>query len=271
MPHRTALRSPATLLAAAAGALGLAGCGGATPAAQAPVEVAVVAVGAKPTPEEPPNEASKVLEAHRAAEAAGADEEPEEYGIIGLLNSGAGSSGIFGGVPGGVPGGVVGGMVSGGTGFGGIGLGGIGAGGGGTGFGVIGTSGSYGSRYGTGNPVDGQAVHEQGNTVIALGDSVTLGVSLEAATRMMRGRVSAMRTCYQKAQERDRGIEGTVALRLVVGKEGRVVLARDLGSTLPDPAAIACVLDVMKDVYVATVGGTFFGVVETSVHFSPKK
>lgn len=283
-----ALRSPLTPLAGLAVTLGLVGCGGATPAAQTPVEVAVVEVGGAqaasgaPKAEEGKMGAADKKEIDRDAARKEALEEAEEYGVIGLLNPGA-ATGVFDSLMSGVSGGVVGGVLggsSGGSGIGGFGVRGSGAGGGGSGVGLgsIGTigRGSGGGTYGagsgfSGNPVEGQAVHVSGNTVIALGDSVTLGVTVEVATRMLRGRVAPMRACYIKAQERDRLVEGSVALRLVIGKDGRVVLARDLGSDLPDREAIACVIGAMKDVYVGFVGSTFFGVIETTIRFSPKK
>lgn len=195
-------------------------------------------------------------------------EEAQEYGIIGLLNSGA-TDGVWGGVLGG---------TGSSSGSGGLGLSGVGIGGGGSGIGLgsIGTIGrGGGGGFGAGssavNPVAGQAVHVSGGTRIELGDSVTLGVTLEAGTRALRDRVYALRDCYRKALDRDKQLAGSVALRLVVGSEGRVELARELGSDLADRDAVACVLKALDDVYVGRPNGTFFGVVETVVSFSPAK
>jgi hypothetical protein len=281
MPRRFARASSGTVLVGPCLALVLAGCGGATPAAQTPAEVAVVDVDAaqvangKTKGEDgktaAPAGGKAPLDAHAARKKA--LEEAAEYGMIGLLGAGDG-----------VPGGVVGGVLGGSSatfGSGGLGLSGVGVGGGGTGasigLGSIGTIGHGGGGVGygvvgssSGSPVSGQAIHVAGGTVIELGDSVTLGVSLEAAARVLRERVYKLRDCYSKALAKNKQLAGSVAFRLVIGREGRVVLARELGSDLPDGKAVACMLEAMDDAYVTYPTGTFFGVIETVVRFSPK-
>lgn len=290
MPRRSPSSSLATTLAGLGLAHALAGCGGATPAAQTPVEVAVVNVGSaqaatkvKADEGKPGAPAAKPLDP--AAARKKALEDAMEYGMIGLLNAGDG------GVVGGVVGGVLGGGTAVGSSFGAGGLGlsgiGVGAGGGGTGSGIglgsIGTIGvgGGGSGYGVGggrlsgsygpNPVAGQAIHVSGNTVVELGDSVTLGVTVEAATRLLRDRVYMLRDCYAKALDRNKQSAGSVAFRLVVGKDGRVELARELGADLADREAVGCMLKALDGAYVGTPNGAFFGVIETVVRFSPKK
>lgn len=275
-------------------ALALAGCGAATPAAEAPVVVAVPqadaarAANGKTDAKDGAASAGKKKEDPAAAREE-AVEEAREYGMIGLLGA-ADLTNVLnsapGGVAGGVSGGGIGGLIGGsgtasGFGAGGLGLSGAGrsAGGASVGLGSIGTigrgSGGGTARFGIvggsgGNPVAGQSVHVSGDMVIALGDAVTLGVSQEAAARVMRDRVYALRGCYAKALGKNRQLAGTVAVRLVVGKGGHVALARDLGSDLADPEAITCVLDALKDAYVGYAASDFFGVIETTVRFSKK-
>lgn len=260
----------------------LAGCGGATPAAQAPIEVAVVDVGGA----QPANGKTKPAEAKPeqkpldpAAARKKALEEAAEYGVLGLLNDDS----LVGGVLGGVPMGVLGAGTS--LGAGGLGLSGVGSGGGGTGFGVIGGSGGLGSigtighgsgtgsAFGSsgGNPVSGQSIHVSGNLVVELGDAVTLGVSIEAGARVLRDRVYMLRDCYRKGLDRNKQLAGSVALRLVVGSTGRVELVRELGSDLADREVVGCVVKGLDDAYVGVPSGSFFGVVESVVRFSPKK
>lgn len=286
MPRRSPSSSLAPTLAGLGLAHALAGCGGATPAAQTPVEVAVVNVDStqaatKVKAEEGKMGAPAAKPLDPAAARKKALEDAMEYGMVGLLNAGDG----------GVVGGVLGGGTAVGSSFGAGGLGlsgiGVGAGGGGTGSGIglgsIGTIGVGGGGSGFGvrggslsgaygpNPVAGQAILVSGNTVIDLGDSVTLGVTVEAATRLLRDRVYMLRDCYEKALDRNRQSAGSVALRLVVGKDGRVELARELGADLADREAVACVLKAFDGAYVGSPSGSFFGVIETAVRFSRKK
>jgi len=50
------------------------------------------------------------------------------------------------------------------------------------------------------------------------------------------------RLCYRKGLQRNPKLAGKVVVRFVIGKEGSVTSAVDAGSTLPDPAVVACVV-----------------------------
>ena len=267
----------------------LVGCGATTPGAAAPAQEATVHVvapvvtptatkkdgqesGTRSKGEE--GEMGGVAEA-RAARAA-ALRDAAEFGLEGLLNSGAIPTGVFGGSVGGVVGGVGGLGLSGvgiGGGGGGIGLGsmggiGTGSGGGGTGYGIGSSRASSSS-----SPVSGQSVIAGPTSVIEIGDAATLGVSLDVAVRLVRERVYRVRDCYEDRLSSKPTLAGSLALRVVLARDGRVVLTRDLGSDLADPVTFTCIAKVFEGVYVGVPAGGDFGVIETVLRFrrAPKK
>lgn len=257
-------------LASALATLALAGCGAASPPAAAPVvDVAIPVAPASAKPEGSATARYGVkgpdgeTDPHIARQAALRD--AAEFGQIGLLQGALDSGGVVGGVIGGVPGGVMGGI--------GIGGSGIGGGGSGIGIGSIGTIGrgsGTGSGYGmSSNPVGGSSITVYNGIVVEMGDSATLGLSVEQATRALRDRVPALRSCYESAFHKSSKLAGSVAFRLVVASNGRITYARVADSTLTDKEAVACMSKAFKDVYVGSPSGSFYGVVETVIAFHP--
>ncbi|MBK8255337.1 MAG: hypothetical protein IPK82_22100 [Polyangiaceae bacterium] len=265
----------------------LVGCGAGTPAPTAPTDVAVVSTDTAPPANEktkqdeakkapvkadPKADArAKLLEALSNAGALGVLKSDEVGGVIGTLGSGAGVQGFGSGGLGlsGV------GLGGGGTGIGLGGLGGLsGSGGGGSGFGSIGglgTGARYGvTGYGSSNPVSGQSIHTSGDHRLELLDTVTLGFAPEPVVRMLRGRVYSMMTCYSQATISSPKMEGTLALRIVVGAEAHVVYATTIGGTITDKNMVDCVPKSLDDAYVGVPTGDKIGVIETVVRFGPK-
>ncbi len=105
--------------------------------------------------------------------------------------------------------------------------------------------------------------------VVELGDSLTLGVSPEAGARVLRDRMALLRNCYSNRQPGNPGLSGGIALRLVVGRDGRVAHARDLGSDVGDASLVQCVVKELRDAYVGVPAEGHFGVIETVVRFRP--
>jgi len=265
----------------------LVACAGATPAASSPSgETAVVNVDAVTPPvagkgDKPGDKVTSgaTVDPHIARKAA--IEEAMEHGMIGLLGGGSGEAGeAFGGLIG----------TGGGQAFGagGLGLSGIGSGAGGASFGGGGTGagiglgsigtigrGSGGGMVGgmvggygySGTGPSGASVNVSGGVVVELGDSSTLGITLEQASRVMRDRVTAMRGCYLTSLKGHPQRAGSVSLRLVVGSDGRVQFVRVFASDLGDKEAHDCLTKAMKEAYVGVATGGFYGVIETVVSF----
>lgn len=268
------------------GLLALVGCGASLPAPDAPAQEATVHVVA-PVPAAAPTkegvergtrstgeEGEMGDTADARASRAAALRDAAEFGLEGLLSSGTIPTGVFGG--GGVGGAILGGSVGGiglsgvGSGAGGIGLGSIGTigiGGGGTGYGVGSSSAAYS------NPVSGQSVIAGPTSVIEVGDAVTLGLSGEQAMRLVRDRAYRVRDCYEDRLSVRPSLAGSLALRIVVARDGRVVRTLDLGSDLADPATFTCVAKVLEGVQVGIPASGHLGVIETVLRFSrpPKK
>lgn len=256
----------------------LAGCGGATPAPVTPTQDSAIVnldasspAAAKPKAEAESN-ARKGPQDDPDRPAARAPA-PGEFGGASALSALRDEDlvnlmmGL--GAPNGAAGGTLGGLGS----VGGFSLSGVGAGGGGTGIGVasVGTIG-HGSRpenaYVSPSPVQGESVLASPTGVVELGDSLTLGVSLEEVARVLRRRIHTLRDCYA---ERLTGPKqaGSVTLRFVVGREGRVVHSRHIASDYTDASFLKCVSTVPLAAYLGVPAGGQPGVVETIVRFSP--
>lgn len=279
MPLAARAQVLASLALTFASASILTGCGAAATGTAAHPEVEVVVPKVDAPKEEKPKEDKAIVKAAKNPLEGLSDEK-----LIDILNGKDATTGtltsLFGGPSGGVVGGVIG---SGGVGgFGGLGLGGgsgvglsglgIGGGGSGTiGLGSIGTIGRGSGTLSVINPVPGNAIHDNGKSVVMMGDLVTLGVSPEDATRALRNQSSKLHLCYeQKGLDLSKHIEGEMALRIVIGKDAKIAyVASD--SQRPSPAVVKCVADALKDTYVATPAGATFGVIETTIAFKPKK
>lgn len=155
----------------------------------------------------------------------------------------------------------------------GLGLTGIGEGGGGRGEGVglgaIGTighrDGPPGSGIGGGGASDGgigmgRYSCDSGGDAIGFGhmgprvsmlkrpwlsnDNVSVSGRLppEAIQRIIRQNFGRLRFCYENALVHTPDLAGRVSVRFVIGRDGAVSQVTDGGSSMPDPAVVACVL-----------------------------
>lgn len=283
-------------------AIALGGCGGSTPAAEEPSgEVAVVDLGKAPaantkTPgaKGEPAEASAEQAAEgeeRAGKRSGEDAEGDDegkdkddlaqkYGIIGLLNSGAGSdpnappspSGSGGGGASGVGGLGLQGVGS-ASGVGGLGLQGAGVGGGsvggggGIGLGSIGGTGT-GSGFGSGS---GRLGGSRGTPPkVKMGQtSVTGRLPPEIIQRIVRQNFGRFRLCYEAGLQKDPKLEGKVTVRFVIGKDGAVSGVSNAGSDIPDAGVMNCVVRAFQGLSFPQPEGGGMVVVVYPIMFSP--
>lgn len=290
--HLLSVRSCARLafflvLAPFAGAL--AGCGAATPSATTPAhaEVEVVVPKGEPTPS---GERTKGEEGEMGERLSAVGtltdlddsvlqqlmKDAESGGVVGGVLSGSGVSGLGlsgsgigggGGIGGLIGRGSGGGGVAGGTMGGSIGLGGLG---------TIGRGSGTGSGYGISgsgyrsDPVPGTSINVGARSVIELGDSATVGVSVEQATRALRGQVQKLRECYE-----DKGLDvsaqaaGGMVLRLVIGSDGTIKYAVSAAPFLPNKGVVECVTKALTKIYVGPPPAGTFGMIETLISFRP--
>jgi hypothetical protein len=237
------------------------GCGGATPApieadavasSQRAAEVTVVDLSpvAPPAPKEP-----KLVKA--AEGEPGTEQEVARYGILGLLNTGAGGdpnapTAPWGkddsvGDPSSAQGNMWGGAIGDSFGAGGLGLSGIGGGGTGAGIG-LGTIGTLGHGGGSGT---GQGFGSGGLTTaprsrpaqVKMGaTTVTPGLPPEVIQRIVRQNFGRFRLCYENGLRSNPKLAGKVAVHFTIGKDGAVSgasLMKD--TTMPDANVSACV------------------------------
>ncbi len=275
-------RQPLSLSSAGLAALLVAaplviGCGAAaTPGAATPHEETVVAVApVAPTPAKaalvsPPESAdlTDTLMGESDSPPPGARVQGEE-GIMGGPKGavvGGVVGGISGGIIGGVPGGVLGGSL------GGLGLSATGSGGGGTGMGIGLGSVGFG-RIGTlrDDPIPGTSVDVASTSTIEYGDSIALGVSLEAATRALRNSLYKLRECYDKALETSPHAAGAVSFRLVLKADAYISYANIYATTLSRPDAEKCMKEALVKTYVGYPPRDQLGVIETTITFRPTK
>ena len=90
------------------------------------------------------------------------------------------------------------------------------------------------------DPATSKGTNEAGDTRVA--------GALPAAVvaRIVRTKQPAYRKCYEKGLEKTPGLSGKVVARLVIGPTGTVGVASDGGSTMPDKAVVACILQEMR-------------------------
>jgi hypothetical protein len=189
-------------------------------------------------------------------------DEAGNWGLIGILNSGGGGDPHAPTVPWGrdvslgndplsAQGNMWGKDIGDAFGAGGLGLTGIGEGGGGRGEGIgLGTIGTYGHGSGGG---DGQGFgrghgHLAG-THHATPPTVRIGVANvsgrlppEVIQRIVRQNFGRFRLCYENGLRSSPNLQGRVAARFVIGRDGAVSNVGNGGSDLPDPGVISCVV-----------------------------
>lgn len=140
-------------------------------------------------------------------------------------------------------------------GAGGLGLSGIGEGGGGRfegiGMGAIGTIGN-GSGDGTGQGFGpgfarSQALSGGGHKprpirITSTGTSVSGRLPGEVIQRIVRQNFGRFRLCYENGLRGNPNLQGRVAVRFIIGRDGSVSNVGNGGSDLPDSAVVSCVV-----------------------------
>ncbi len=136
-------------------------------------------------------------------------------------------------------------------GAGGVGLKGVGEGGGGRsegiGLGNIGTLGhgagtGTGQGFGSGSGRLGGAHSSKAPTIRQGAITVNGRLPPEVISRIVRQNFGRFRLCYENGLRSNPTLQGRVATRLVIGRDGAVSQSSDGGSDLPDQAVVACVV-----------------------------
>ena len=188
--------------------------------------------------------------------------EAAEFGIIGLLNSGAGGDPNAPTAPWGrddslgndalsARGNMWGADIGESFGAGGLGLSGIGEGGGGRGEGIgLGSIGTLGHGSGTGS---GQGFgngsgklsgdHKAKAPQVRMGATTVSGrLPPEVIQRIVRQSFGRFRLCYENGLRNNPNLQGRVAVRFVIDRSGAVSSTGNGGSDLPDPSVVSCVV-----------------------------
>jgi hypothetical protein len=183
-----------------------------------------------------------------------------EFGMIGLLNSGAGGDpdaptapwgrdDSLGTDPLSARGNMWGDSIGESFGAGGLGLSGIGEGGGGTGEGIgLGSVGTIGHGAGTGTGQGFGSGHGRlGRSHRARPPRVRMGTTNvsgrlppEVIQRIVRSNFGRFRVCYQSALRNNPNLQGRVSVRFVISRSGTVSSVSGSGD-IPDQGVVACV------------------------------
>jgi pSer/pThr/pTyr-binding forkhead associated (FHA) protein len=188
--------------------------------------------------------------------------EATEFGMIGLLNTGAAGDPNAPTAPWGrdtslgmddisARGNMWGDEIGDAFGAGGLGLSGIGEGGGGRGEGIgLGNIGTLGHGAGTGT---GQGFgsghgrlggsHKTRAPKVRMGQTTVSGrLPPEVIQRIVRQNYGRFRMCFEQGLVRNPNLEGRVSVRFVIGRDGSVSNVANGGSDLPDSQVISCVI-----------------------------
>jgi hypothetical protein len=185
-----------------------------------------------------------------------------EFGMIGLLNSGAGGDpnaptapwgrdDSLGNDPLSARGNMWGGDIGESFGAGGLGLSGIGEGGGGRGEGIgLGGIGTIGHGAGTGTGQGFGSGHGRlGGSHRAKPPSVRMGATQvsgrlppEVIQRIVRQNFGRFRLCYENGLRNNPNLQGRVSVRFVIGRDGAVSNVSNGGSDMPDGGVVSCVV-----------------------------
>jgi hypothetical protein len=192
--------------------------------------------------------------------------EAAEFGIIGLLNAGAGGDpnaptapwgreDSLGNDPMSARGNMWGDSIGDSFGAGGLGLSGVGEGGGGKGEGIgLGTIGTIGHGSGTGSGQgfgsgSGAGHGRLGGTHQARAPQIRMGTTQvsgrlapEVIQRIVRQNFGRFRMCYENGLKNNPSLTGRVAVRFVISRDGSVASVANGGSDLPDSGVVSCVV-----------------------------
>jgi hypothetical protein len=64
----------------------------------------------------------------------------------------------------------------------------------------------------------------------------------EVIQQVVRANFDPMRDCYEAGLKRNNGLQGRVAVKFVIDREGRVTCAEDFQSDMPDRQIIRCIV-----------------------------
>jgi hypothetical protein len=188
--------------------------------------------------------------------------EATEFGMIGLLNTGAAGDPNAPTAPWGrdtslgqddmsARGNMWGDEIGDAFGAGGLGLSGIGEGGGGRGEGIgLGSIGTLGHGAGTGTGQGFGSGHGRlGGAHATRAPKVRLGATTvsgrlppEVIQRIVRQNYGRFRMCYEQGLSRNPNLEGRVQVRFVIGRDGAVSNVSNGGSDIPDSGVVGCVI-----------------------------
>jgi len=188
--------------------------------------------------------------------------EAAEFGMIGLLNTGAGGDpnaptapwgrdDSLGNDPLSARGNMWGDSIGDSFGAGGLGLSGIGEGGGGRGEGIgLGSIGTIGHGAGTGTGQGFGSGHGRlGGSHSTRAPQVRMGATTvngrlppEVIQRIVRQNYGRFRLCYENGLRNNPNLQGRVAVRFVIGRDGAVSNVSNGGSDLPDAGVVQCVI-----------------------------
>jgi hypothetical protein len=188
--------------------------------------------------------------------------EAQEFGMIGLINVGAGGDPNAPTAPWGreessgndplsARGNMWGDAIGDAFGAGGLGLSGVGEGGGGRGEGIglgnIGTLGhgagtGTGQGFGNGHGRLGGAHQTKSPTLRQGATQVNGRLPPEVIQRIVRQNFGRFRLCYENGLRTNPNLQGRVAIKFVIDRSGSVSTASDGGSDLPDQGVVGCVV-----------------------------
>ena len=107
--------------------------------------------------------------------------------------------------------------------------------------------------------------------LLGLPSAVAARIPVEGVQRQVRERFSCFRGCYHQGLARKPDLQGRVVVDFTIdGANGKVKAVVDRGSTLPDKAVIACILEEMKLVRFPSPGGKDVRIVYP-LHFVPPR
>lgn len=108
-------------------------------------------------------------------------------------------------------------------------------------------------------------------SLLGLPTAAPARVSPEILQRPLRDRFSCFRGCYHQGLARKPDLQGRVVVDFAIeASTGKVKSVADRGSTLPDKAVIACILEEMKLVRFPAPGGKEVRVVYPLLFVPPK-
>jgi hypothetical protein len=188
--------------------------------------------------------------------------EAAEFGMIGLLNVGAGGDPnaptapwgreeSLGNDPMSARGNMWGDAIGDSFGAGGLGLSGVGEGGGGRGEGIgLGNVGTIGHGAGTGTGQGfGNGHGRLGGAHATKSPSLRQGATQvngrlppEVIQRIVRQNFGRFRLCYENGLRTNPNLAGRVQIKFVIDRSGSVSTSQDGGSDLPDQSVVSCVV-----------------------------